>query len=74
VTVSEINALELQFLSLTEYRVNVTTWEYNLYSQLVEERLQTIGNPKSCKKEIQITPDITANIMMNPEVAVTIST
>jgi len=71
VSIMEMNNLEIQFLTLAEFRVNVTTWEYNLYAQLVEEKSQTIGHPRSCKKEIQLTPDITAtNIMIHPEVSV----
>jgi len=71
VSTHEMNNLEIQFLSLTEFRVTVTTWEYNLYSQLVEEKSQTIGSTRTCRKEIQLTPDTTATtIMMNPEISV----
>jgi len=43
VTVQELNAMELTFLSMMEYQVAVTGFEFNLYSQLFEDRVQTLA-------------------------------
>jgi len=46
VSLQELNAMEVQFLTLAEYRICVTQWEFNMYAQLLEENVENIGRPK----------------------------
>lgn len=46
VSIQEINAMELTFLGLLEYRVSVTGIEYNLYAQVMEAKADYLEKPR----------------------------
>lgn len=46
VSVQEINAMELTFLDLLEYRVSVTGSEYNVYAQVMEAKADYLEKPR----------------------------
>jgi len=58
VSLQELNTMEIHYLTLIEYRVSVTQWEFNLYAQLLEENVENIGRPKIyfVAQEPTITP------------------
>lgn len=75
VSLQELNNMEVTFLTLVEYRVCVTQWEYNMYAQLVDEHIQNIGRPKlffvAQEPSITpITPDTTNNLLMHVSPAI----
>jgi len=81
VSLQELNNMEIQFLSLVEYRVCVTQWEFNMYAQLVEECVQCLNRPKIYfvsqePSMIPITPDTTNSLLMHvtPAIAMVTST
>lgn len=56
VSIQEINAMELAFLSLLEYRVSVTGIEYNLYAQIMEAKADFLEKPRQhYLKEVNFT-------------------
>jgi len=59
VSVQEINAMEITFLSLLEYRVSVTGIEYNLYAQVMEAKADCLDKPRHHYLKEAITPDTT---------------
>jgi len=70
VSLQELNAMEIRFLTLVDFRVSVTQWEFSVYSKLVEETILALSHPKLFLVSpeapmIPITPD-TTNSMLIP--------
>lgn len=57
VSIQEINAMELTFLGLLEYRVSVTGIEYNLYAQVMEAKADYLEKPRQHYLKEAIAPD-----------------
>jgi len=57
VSIQEINAMELAFLGLLEYRVSVTGIEYNLYAQVMEAKADYLEKPRQHYLKEAIAPD-----------------
>jgi len=59
VSIQEINAMEITFLTMLEYRVAVTGIEYNLYAQVVEAKADFLDKPRHTYLKEAIAPDTT---------------
>eukprot|EP01110_Echinostelium_bisporum_P008983 TRINITY_DN32048_c0_g1_i1.p1 TRINITY_DN32048_c0_g1~~TRINITY_DN32048_c0_g1_i1.p1 ORF type:complete len:258 (+),score=72.29 TRINITY_DN32048_c0_g1_i1:85-858(+) len=61
VSVPEMNNMELTFLSLIDFRIAITPYEFNLYAQVTENKSEALERPKLlCNKEA-ISPDTSAS-------------
>jgi len=70
VSLQELNSMEIRFLTLVDFRVSVSQWEFNMYSKLVEESILALCQPRLFLVSpeppmIPITPD-TTNSMLIP--------
>jgi len=57
VSIQEINAMELTFLGLLEYRVAITGADYNVYAQVMEAKADFLEKPRQHYLQEAITPD-----------------
>lgn len=78
VSLQELNSMEVQFLTLVEYRICVTQWEFNMYAQLLEENVENIGRPKIYlvaqeQSMAPITPVKTNSLLMHVTAAIPVS-
>lgn len=71
VSIQEINAMELVFLDLLEYRVAVNGSEYNVYAQVVEAKADFLEKPRQHYLKEAIAPDTNAaslGLVMKPSI------